>query len=252
MRESPVKEIRRVVTDKSACDFYHVVELPDGSLPAAQWDLRAAADEYLGGVDFSGKRVIEIGPASGFLSFHMERRGAQVVCIEPPEEAFWDLIPRHEFDLEQHKRVFWRHIERVRNSFWFLHHAYGSRVRLYEADACRLPPALGTFDVGVLASLLTHCSSPVRLIESVANLVRGSLIVTDVYHADLGNQPICRLLPSADNKVIDTWWNFSPTFFTTYLALLGFPHATVSRHRQLFCPTGAWIDMFTVVATRTA
>ena len=32
-------------------------------------------------VNFAGKRVIDIGPASGFLSFHMERAGAQVVCI---------------------------------------------------------------------------------------------------------------------------------------------------------------------------
>jgi SAM-dependent methyltransferase len=214
--------------------------------------LRATADEYLGGVDFSGKRVIEVGPASGFLSFHMERRGARVTCIEPPAEAFWDRIPRREIDFDRHIRDFWHHIERVRNSFWFLHQAYGSQVRLYEADTYRLPPSLGTFDFGVLASLLLHCSSPVRLIESVANLVRGSLIVTDTYHADLGDQPTCRLHASADNKTIDTWWDFSPTFFTKYLAVLGFPHATVSRHRQFYCPTGAWIDMFTVVATRAA
>jgi hypothetical protein len=32
----PSRKSARVVTDKSACDFYHVVELPDGSVPAAQ------------------------------------------------------------------------------------------------------------------------------------------------------------------------------------------------------------------------
>jgi hypothetical protein len=54
--DSPIKEIRRIVTDPSVCDFYHAVELPDGSVPAAEWDLRATAHEYLGGVGFSGKR----------------------------------------------------------------------------------------------------------------------------------------------------------------------------------------------------
>jgi SAM-dependent methyltransferase len=249
--ERSVKEIRRVVTDKSACDFYHAVELPDGSVPAAQWDLRATADEYLGGVNFFGKRVIEIGPASGFLSFHMEKRGAQVACIEPPQECFWDLVPRHGVDLEQRKRDFWRHIERIRNSFWFLHHNYRSQVRVYEVDAYRLPASLGTFDLGVLASVLLHCSSPVRLIESVANLVRGSLIISDVYIADLGDQPACLLVPSLDNNVIDTWWNFSPTFFTNYLAVLGFAASKVSRHKQLYCASNIWMEMFTIVATRT-
>ena len=51
-------------------------------------------------MDFAGKRVIDIGPASGFLSFHMERRGAQVVCIEPQMETFWDLVPRAGVDLD--------------------------------------------------------------------------------------------------------------------------------------------------------
>ena len=48
--ENLAKQIHRIVTDKSVCDFYQVVELPDGSLPDAQWDLRASADEYLGRV----------------------------------------------------------------------------------------------------------------------------------------------------------------------------------------------------------
>src|SRR5690242_19020065 len=126
MTDDAARQIHRTVTDKSACDFYHVVELPDGTLPDAQWDLRTSADQYLGGVNFFGKKVVEIGPASGFLSFHMERRGARVTCVEPPTDEFWDLVPRHDVDLEDHKRKFWGHIERVRNSFWFLHHAYRS------------------------------------------------------------------------------------------------------------------------------
>jgi O-methyltransferase len=251
MTESPAKEVHRTVTDKSACDFYHVVDLPDGGLPAAQWDLRASADQYLGNVDFAGKDVIEIGPASGFLSFHMENRGARVCCVEPPMERFWDLVPRHDFDLERHKNAFRQHIERVRNSFWYLHHAYRSRVRCFEADAYRLPQSMGRFDIGVLAAVLLHCSSPVRLIESAARLVSRSVVITDIYYPDLDGKPLCRLLPSAGDGVVDTWWNFSPVFFTRYLAVIGFPHSRITRHRQFFVPTQSWIEMFTVVGSRT-
>ena len=90
---SPIRRVRQRVTDAADCDFYHVIQLPDGRLTTGQWDLRATADQYLGGVDVDGKRVIEIGPATGFLSFHMERGGAQVVCVEPPMDTFWDLVP---------------------------------------------------------------------------------------------------------------------------------------------------------------
>jgi len=250
MTDSPAREIHRTVTDKSVCDFYHVVELPDGSLSQGQWDLRKRADRYLGGMNFLGQTVIEIGPASGFLSFHMERRGARVTCVEPPAEQFWDLVPRHGFDLENHKRKFWTHIERVRNSFWYLHGAYRSGVRCFEADAYGLPDSLGSFDIGVLSSILLHCSSPVRLIDSVARRVSGSLIIADTYQPDIDGKPVCRLLPSGRNDIVDTWWSFSSLFFTQYLAVIGFPTTRVTRHRQFFVPTRSWIEMFTIVGSR--
>jgi hypothetical protein len=65
----------------------------------------------------------------------MERGGAQVVCIEPPMEAFWDLVPRAGADLDQIKRDFAGHIERVRNAFWHAHTALKSKGELYEANA---------------------------------------------------------------------------------------------------------------------
>jgi hypothetical protein len=182
----------------------------------------------------------------------MERLGARVCCIEPPVERFWDLVPQHAADLEPRKQRFLRHIERIRNSFWFLHGVYGSRVRCFEADAYQLPETLGRFDVGVLAAVLLHCSSPVRLMESVAKLVGDTLIVTEIYEPALyrGSLPQCTLLPSTKNQKIDTWWNFSPAFITQYLSVLGFPHATVTRHRQFFVPEKRWDEMFTVVARR--
>jgi predicted nicotinamide N-methyase len=37
-------------------------------------------DPYLGNFDFVGKRVLDVGAASGFLTFEMEKRGAEVVA----------------------------------------------------------------------------------------------------------------------------------------------------------------------------
>src|SRR5215831_7108370 len=75
------------------CDFYHTVEIPGHGVVHGQWDLREHLDEYLGGYAFAGKRVLEIGPASGFLTFEMERRGAEVVALEVPDDPGWDFVP---------------------------------------------------------------------------------------------------------------------------------------------------------------
>jgi O-methyltransferase len=248
--QNNLRRIQREVTDRSSCDFYHTVELPDSSVPPAQWDLRDGADLYLGEVEFHGKTVLEVGPASGFLSFHMERKGAKVTSIEPPIEALWDLVPRAGVDLEARKAQFGKHIERVRNSFWYLHTLNHSEVELFETSAYELPSELGQFDIGLLGSILLHCSSPVRMIESLSRRVSETIIICETYREHLGPGPVCSLLPSGDNDTIDTWWMFTPQFFLNYLAVLGFRRSRVVRHRQLIAITNTRQEMFTVVAER--
>ena len=60
------------VADPAACYFYHVIDVPGHCLMVGDWDLRGEVAKYLGNVSFAGQRVLEIGPASGFLTFEME------------------------------------------------------------------------------------------------------------------------------------------------------------------------------------
>jgi SAM-dependent methyltransferase len=246
---SPIRRVRQRVSDAADCDFYHVIQLPDGQLTTGQWDLRATADQYLGGIAVDGKRVIEIGPATGFLSFHMERRGARVVCVEPPMDAFWDLVPRPNNGIV-FRQNFVQHITRIRNSFWYLHQLYRSNVESYEADVYDLPADIGRFDVAVLGSVLLHCCSPLEILQSVGNLVEGYFVICERYFGDIAGEPVSRLLPSRENGVNETWWEFSPLFFQQYLGVLGFPNSSVTRHRQWYATDQSWVDMFTVVAGR--
>jgi len=56
------------------CWFYHVQDIPGLSKPTKGiWDLREGVDEYLGKVDFKNKTVLELGPSSGYCTFHMEK-----------------------------------------------------------------------------------------------------------------------------------------------------------------------------------
>src|SRR5689334_17854377 len=86
--------VPKKVDDLADCYFYHTMELPGhGVIEGRDWDLRRGVDEYLGKVDFDGQRVLEIGPASGFLTFEMEKRGAEVVSVEVTAEHGWDFVP---------------------------------------------------------------------------------------------------------------------------------------------------------------
>src|SRR5262245_37823785 len=80
-----------VVTNLDECFFYHVMDLPRYGTTPGYWDLRGHESQYLGEVQLAGKRVLEIGPASGHLSFFMERAGASVVSVEAAEDYDWEF-----------------------------------------------------------------------------------------------------------------------------------------------------------------
>ncbi|MBI3515382.1 MAG: class I SAM-dependent methyltransferase [Proteobacteria bacterium] len=221
------------------CEFYH-----------SQWDLRPRTREYLGSVDFANRSVLEIGPASGYLSFYMEAAGARVTCVEPSLERLWDTVPLAGFDIAGWRRDFARRIAGVRKAFWYLHRLHGSTVRVVEAEPYDLPHDLGQFDIGLLTSVLLHCRCPFSLLETVARHVTDTIVVADAYNAALGDDAVCRFLPHAGLRQVHTWWEFTPRYFLSALGVLGFPRATVGYHSQWSETNRAEMPMFTVVARR--
>lgn len=76
------------------CCFYHTMDLPGVGMVTGDWDLRGGVSDHLGNVALAGKRVLEIGPANGFLSFEMERSGAEVVGYDLSHQAGrWEAVP---------------------------------------------------------------------------------------------------------------------------------------------------------------
>ena len=145
------------VEDPADCDFYHTMEIPGHGLMAGQWDLRSGVDDYLGKVAFDSQRVLEIGPASGFLTFEMEKRGAEVVSVDVTAAHPWDFVP---YPAEKLKELGearpW--MQRLRNSYWLSHAAYQSKAKVYYGDVYNLPATLGQFDIAVMGSVL-NCPS---------------------------------------------------------------------------------------------
>jgi 2-polyprenyl-3-methyl-5-hydroxy-6-metoxy-1,4-benzoquinol methylase len=72
------------------CFFYHTMDLPGLGVVRGQWDLRGRFDDYIGGVSVAGKSVLDIGTATGFLSFESEHQGAsRVLSVD-----MGDVLPR--------------------------------------------------------------------------------------------------------------------------------------------------------------
>lgn len=231
------------------CIFYHSFDLAEGEI-IGQWDLRDHAEQYLGGVNLNNLSVLEVGPASGFLSFHMESQGASVTCVEPPISYLWDTVPFEGYDFVSWRREFAAEIQQVRNSFWYVHHEKKSRVRLLETDPYNIPTEAGQFDVGLLASVLLHSRRPFDLLESVARRTERTMIITEVWNPTLGDGPVCMLLPHQGLKQVHTWWHFTPQFFISALGILGFGNPRVTIHTQGQPSEGREVMLFTVVCER--
>jgi hypothetical protein len=84
---------QQYIADLDGCDFYHAMDLPGVGEVNGRWDLRPTIDTYLGNVSFVGKRVLDVGAASGYLTFEMERRGGDVVSFDMAGVNDWEIVP---------------------------------------------------------------------------------------------------------------------------------------------------------------
>ena len=60
----------KVVSDSADCNFYHRTHLKELDAQKSDWDLTDCVSDYLGQVDYAGKRALDVGAASGEISRH--------------------------------------------------------------------------------------------------------------------------------------------------------------------------------------
>ena len=178
----------REVNGLDECWFYHTVDVPGVGTVPGEWDLRAGVDDYLGRVPLAGKRVLELGTASGFLCFEMEKRGADVVAFDLAPGSPPDLIP-----LAAHPDLGALAdglsgpgglLDRLQNSFWFCHPRFRSRAKVVYGSIYDLPAGIGPVDVATFGSILLHLRDPFLALANAARFTRETMSVTDLFHGD--------------------------------------------------------------------
>jgi hypothetical protein len=95
MKENAIYAQPKTVMDINECYFYHTIDVPGWGTIEGNWDLREGLKEYLGGVDFFVKRVLDVGTANGILCFEMERQGPKsslLTCLRMAN-GIWYPMP---------------------------------------------------------------------------------------------------------------------------------------------------------------
>lgn len=246
------------------CGWYHTTELPDGTLIVGHWDLRGRETNYLGNLAYQGKRVLELGPASGQLTYFMERQGAAVTCFEVGYDCKFEFVPPIDgTDLDAFYRDFMPGIAKVNNSWWVQHELRESKARIAYGDIYNLPADLGEFDIAVFGSILLHLRDPFRALQQAAAHTTGTMVVTDKLHEGLEDldDPVLRWgMQPWEKGPSQIWWNLSPGAITRMLWRLGFGRVDIIYHQQKYHEEGhrereddaQSHDLFTIVASRSA
>jgi SAM-dependent methyltransferase len=225
---------RREGADLDDLVWYHTVELPDGRVLPGAWDLRGHEAAYLGGVEVSGIRVLELGPATGYLTYYMERQGAEVVVFEAGFDVSIDFLPvRGREDVDGRLRVMQETIDRNHDAWWYLHRAYGSHAKFVQGDIYDMPSDLGWFDVTLVGAILLHLREPWGALSEAARRTTRTMIVTEPLQDDLHppESNIMRFSPSAEHHLTN-WWSIYPGAVVSMLERLGFGRTEVTFHTQ--------------------
>ena len=133
--------------------WFHSIELPDGRLipgVVSVEALKARLCRYPIPQDLSGKRVLDVGAATGWNSFELERRGAQVVAV--------DCVDLQEFRAAR---------ELLRSNVEY---------RVLDVDELT-PESVGRFDYVLFFGVLYHLRHPLLGLEKICALTRETAFV---------------------------------------------------------------------------
>lgn len=236
------------------CFFYHAIELPGFGLIPAHWDLRGRFDDYVGGVNVAGKSVLDVGTATGFLSFEAEKRGAaRVLSFDQRDGSEQTFLPFKDKPYYRDRagwaELYRAEIERWKNAYWLSHRLLGSKAEVFYGNIYELPAELGEFDIAIVGSVLEHLSDPITALASIARLTRERIVVvTPLLEAD---ERIARFEGRADHPEADfTWWVYSLGVYREVFGMLGFAIEKVSRSNYRYMYGGRDEERATIVAAR--
>lgn len=179
--------------------WYHTIDLGHGFATPGIYDHRPFLKHFGLPRKLSGKTALDIGTASGFFAFELERRGASVTATELPRWMDHDFAPAYVPDLSEDQAVSY-----LKDPFLLAKEALDSRVERREINIYDISPeTIGMHDFVFCASVLLHLTDPVRALRRIRSVTRETaLIATAITRDDNTEQ---RAVFVGHDKAY-TWW----------------------------------------------
>ena len=194
--------VQKQVALLSSKGWYHSIELPGGSVIQGMIGidaLKARLAAFPIPADLNGKRVLDVGAWTGWCSFEMERRGAEVVAV--------DCVEFEEF----------REAHRIT----------GSKVDYRILDVEELSPeSVGLFDYVLFLGVLYHLRNPLLGLEKICAITKDTAFV-ESFVIDDGSAPCTMEFYETDELggQIDNWFGPSVKCLTALCRSAGFARA---------------------------
>ncbi len=217
------EELRAAV---ARVEWFHSIDLGHGIVTPG----RDESARKLGWIgipdDLRGRTVLDVGTWDGFWAFEMERRGAEVVAIDLDDERDLDWPPSRrpeQFPEPSRGAGFALAAELLESSV-------DRRVcSIYDA----VPEELGTFDVVICGSVLSHLRDQLLALERIAGLCDGLFVSAEAYDrlAGLSPIPVSRYL--ADREAAMVFWLPSARTWRRMMYTAGFARVELRRRLKI-------------------
>ena len=196
MNASEIKELKRQV---ASLVWYHSIDLGHDIVTPGYFDHRPFLDYYGLPKDLSGKTALDIGAASGFFSFDLEKRGAKVTATDLPAWMNHDFGPVYQPDKSPDEGRRYLH-----DPFALAKRVLGSQVEKREINIYDISPqTMGTFDLVFCGSVLLHLTDPIKALWQIASVTREMAIIATVIHQDVDSEPLALFM---GHHKTASWW----------------------------------------------
>ncbi len=182
---------------------YHRIDWGNGLVIQGIFDMRKYLPHFAFPDDLRGKKVLDVGTASGFFAFECVRRGATVTAI--------DLMPNRD-QLFKTARKAGLNVDFVCKN-------------IYDLDA-----SFGQFDFVVCGSLLLHLSDPFRAIQRLRSVCTGQAVVSTATNDTILDdpRPLCEFMGKravAGDGEYWTYWEMNGAALKKMFVAAGFGKA---------------------------
>jgi len=232
------------------------MDIPGHGVIQGEWDLDNF-DQYIGNCDVGGQTLLDVGSASGYLSFEAERRGARVISFDMASISQVFHLPfasnLYFQDRDQWDKQVECGLQTLKNSYWYAHRRLNSQNKVAYGDIFRLDRALpGPVDVSIAGAIMEHLNDQISAIGSIARVTEKTIIIAFTPIIDTDEMIARPILPLTNPQHDITWWSYSRGLYERVLRNVGFAIADIRPSHAHHRPTGQTVHRSTLIATKMA